>query len=189
MMKLENAYIVRKWREYVGPEDERLKAEDARICRTALTALMAGICILIVFEYQYNQILWVRDISDTPAHLSGLGSAMLVLLLAVCAVSMIAQIKGGYTDTHRFGQADSFPAGYFALVSGISAASIALLIGIMRCGIELTLVSASEVYWVANFFVGTICGGMVFILTLLLFYGMYGLAKRNRIKAEEELGD
>lgn len=188
-MKLENAYIVRKWREYVGPEDERLKAEDARICRIALIVLMAGICALIVFDYQYNQILWVRGISDTPVFLSGLGSAMFVLLVAVCATSLIAQIRKGYTDTHRFGQADSFPAGYFALISGIAAASTALLIGIMRCGIELTLVDASEVYWMANFFVGLVYGGVIFTLTCVFFYAAYRSAKRNRLKAEAELED
>lgn len=188
-MKLENTYIARKWREYVGPEDERLKAEDARIYRAASIALMAGICMLILFDYQYSQILWARDISDTPVFLSGLGTAMFVLLFVVCTVSMIAQVKRGYTDTHRFGRADSFPAGYFALVSGMSAASVALLIGIMRCGIELTLVDASEVYWAANFFVGLVYGIIVFALTWVLFYGTYRSAKRNRLKAEAEFED
>lgn len=189
MMKLENTYLIRKWREYIGPEDERLRLEDAKLCRTCLSVLIAGMAVLIVFDYQYNQILWVRNISDTPVYLSGLGFAMFALLFAVSVISMCVQARKGYVDTHRFAQTDVFPGGYFALISAISAATTAVLIGIMRCAIELTLVNASEVYWAANFCVGAIFGFVIFAATWLLFYGMFRWAKSSRLKAEKELDD
>ena len=34
-MKMQNMKIVQKWREYAGPKDERLEAENAKSTRSA----------------------------------------------------------------------------------------------------------------------------------------------------------
>lgn len=49
-MKLQNMKLARKWREYAGPKDERLEAENAKICKLGFMLLSFGMLMLLVLS-------------------------------------------------------------------------------------------------------------------------------------------
>ena len=51
-MKYEDLKIVQKWREYAGPKDERLEAENAKIYKIGFALLSFG--MLMIFLPVYN---------------------------------------------------------------------------------------------------------------------------------------
>ena len=46
-MKMQNMKIVQKWREYAGPKDERLEAENAKIYTFGFILLSFGMLALL----------------------------------------------------------------------------------------------------------------------------------------------
>lgn len=46
-MKMQNMKIVQKWREYAGPKDERLEAENAKIYEFGFILLSFGMLALL----------------------------------------------------------------------------------------------------------------------------------------------
>lgn len=49
-MKMQNMKIVQKWREYAGPKDERLEAENAKIYTFGFILLSFGMLALLAYE-------------------------------------------------------------------------------------------------------------------------------------------
>lgn len=49
-MKFENLKLVQKWREYAGPKDERLEAENAKICKIGFMLLSFGMLMILFYE-------------------------------------------------------------------------------------------------------------------------------------------
>lgn len=54
-MKYEDLKIVQKWREYAGPKDERLEAENAKIYKIGFVLLSFG--MLMIFFYHDDLFL------------------------------------------------------------------------------------------------------------------------------------
>ena len=50
-MKLQNMKLAQKWREYAGPKDERLEAENAKIYKLGFMLLSFGMLTLIFGGY------------------------------------------------------------------------------------------------------------------------------------------
>lgn len=57
----------------------------------------------------------------------------------------------------------------------------------MRCIAELQIVSADEVFWIANLAVGMVFGIILFVLLLLIFFLYYISAKHSRARIESKL--
>ena len=49
-MKLQNMKLAQKWREYAGPKDERLEAENAKIYKLGFMLLSFGMLTLLVYS-------------------------------------------------------------------------------------------------------------------------------------------
>lgn len=49
-MKFEDLKIVQKWREYAGPKDERLEAENAKIYKIGFYLLSWGMLMILFYE-------------------------------------------------------------------------------------------------------------------------------------------
>ncbi len=191
-MKFENLTIVKKWRLYAGPKDERLEAETCRIYRAGFMLLAFGMLAFFLYDMMAQQVAWVHDASSADAH-AMFSSPTLVAMFAWFLIAMLAcvvmQTRKGFVDTNRFAQTDRFPKGYFSLISGISGIACALVVFAMRSIAEAQIVPLDEVFWLPNLAVGAVTGALVFAATLALFYATYREAKRKRELIERKLDD
>ena len=121
-MKMQNMKIVQKWREYAGPKDERLEAENAKIYEFGFILLSFGMLALLAYEIIAQQVAWVHNGANDAFHLfaSPVDAAMYAWLFIVMLICAVLQTRKGYVDTNRFGQTENLPAGYFLLIAGIS---------------------------------------------------------------------
>ena len=68
-MKMQNMKIVQKWREYAGPKDERLEAENAKIYEFGFILLSFGMLALLAYEIIAQQVAWVHNGANDAFHL------------------------------------------------------------------------------------------------------------------------
>lgn len=190
-MKLQNTKLARKWREYAGPKDERLEAENAKIYKFGFMLLSFGMLVLLVYQIMAQQVAWVHNGADGAFKLfaNPVDAVMYAWLFVVMLICSVQQTRKGYVDTNRFGQTDHLPTGYFLLIAGITGVASALAIAAMRCIAEAQIVPLENVFWVANLATGAVFGVVIFIavfgaLTLAFFE-----AKQRRAKIEAELDD
>lgn len=141
-MKYEDLKIVQKWREYAGPKDERLEAENAKIYKIGFVLLSFGMLMIFFYQFIARQVTWVHsDASEMPhGFATPFEAAMYLWLVLVMLICAGLQTRKGYVDTNRFGQTEHLPVGYFLLVSGLSGAAFALVIAAMRCIAEAQIV-------------------------------------------------
>ena len=188
-MKMQNMRIVQKWREYAGPKDERLEAENAKIYTLGFMLLSFGMLALLVYQIIAQQVAWVHNGGNGAFHLfaSPVDAAMYAWLFIVMLVCAVLQTRKGYVDTNRFGQTDRLPASYFLLVAGLSGVASALAIAAMRCIAEAQIVPFEGIFWAANLATSVVFGILIFAATFgalcLAFYD----AKHHRAKIEAEL--
>lgn len=188
-MKMQNMKIVQKWREYAGPKDERLEAENAKIYKLGFMLLSFGMLALLVYQIMAQQVAWVHNGGNGAFHLfaSPVDAAMYAWLFIVMLVCAVLQTRKGYVDTNRFGQTDRLPASYFLLVASLSGVASALAIAAMRCIAEAQIVPFESIFWAANLATGVVFGILIFAATFgalcLAFYD----AKHHRAKIEAEL--
>lgn len=151
-MKYEDLKIVQKWREYVGPKDERLEAENAKIYKIGFVLLSFGMLMIFFYQFIARQVTWVHsDASEMPhGFATPFEAAMYLWLVLVMLICAGLQTRKGYVDTNRFGQTEHLPVGYFLLVSGLSGAAFALVIAAMRCIAEAQIVPLESVFLVGE---------------------------------------
>ena len=66
-MKFEDLKLVQKWREYAGPKDERLEAENAKIYKIGFVLLSFGMLMIFFYQFIARQVAWVHsDASEMP---------------------------------------------------------------------------------------------------------------------------
>lgn len=188
-MKFEDLKIVQKWREYAGPKDERLEAENAKVYKIGFYLLSFGMLMILFYEILARQVAWVHSSSSEMPHLfaTPFEAAMYAWLVIVMLICVVLQTRKGYVDTNRFGQTEHLPAGYFLLICGISGVTSALTIAAMRCIAEAQIVPFESVLWAANFATGVSCGLMIAVVTFATLCTVYFSAKRRRAKIEAEL--
>ena len=111
-MKMQNMKIVQKWREYAGPKDERLEAENAKIYEFGFILLSFGMLALLAYEIIAQQVAWVHNGANDAFHLfaSPVDAAMYAWLFIVMLICAVLQTRKGYVDTNRFGQTENLPA-------------------------------------------------------------------------------
>lgn len=190
-MKFEDLKLVQKWREYAGPKDERLEAENAKIYKIGFMLLSFGMLMILFYEIIARQVAWVHSDANEMPHLfaTPAEAAMYAWLIIVMLICVVLQTRKGYVDTNRFGQTEHLPVGYFLLVSGLSGAAFALVIAAMRCIAEAQIVPLESVFWLANLATGMFCGATIFIATFAALCASFFTAKKRRAKIEAELDD
>ena len=116
-MKLQNMKLARKWREYAGPKDERLEAENAKIYKLGFMLLSFGMLTFLVYQIMAQQVAWVHDGAGEAFRLfaNPVDAVMYAWLFIVMTVCAVLQTRKGYVDTNRFGQTEHIPVGYFLL--------------------------------------------------------------------------
>lgn len=90
-MKFEDLKIVQKWREYAGPKDERLEAENAKIYKIGFVLLSFGMLMILFYQTIARQVAWVHSNATEMPHLfvTPVEAAMyawLVIVMLICAV-------------------------------------------------------------------------------------------------------
>lgn len=188
-MKMQNMKIVQKWREYAGPKDERLEAENAKIYEFGFILLSFGMLALLAYEIIAQQVAWVHNGANDAFHLfaSPVDAAMYAWLFIVMLICAVLQTRKGYVDTNRFGQTDHLPAGYFLLIAGITGATSALAIAAMRCIAEAQIVPFEDIFWAANLATGVVFGVTIFAATFGALCLAFYEAKHRRAKSKRSL--
>lgn len=141
--------LAKKWREYAGPKDERLEAENAKIYKLGFMLLSFGMLMLLVYQIMAQQVAWVHDGVDEAFRLfaNPVDTVMYAWLFIVMIVCAVLQTRKGYVDTNRFRQTEHIPVGYFLLISGITGIASTLAIAAMRFIAEIQLVPIDGVFW------------------------------------------
>ncbi len=190
-MKFEDLKLVQKWREYAGPKDERLEAENAKIYKLGFGLLSFGMLMIFFYQFIARQVAWVHSDACEMPHVfaTPFEAAMYVWLVLVMLICVVLQTRKGYVDTNRFGQTEHLPAGYFLLISGLSGAVSALVVAAMRCIAEAQIVPLESVFWLANLATGVFCGATIFIATFAVLCASFFTAKKRRAKLEAEFDD
>ena len=190
-MKLQNTKLARKWREYAGPKDERLEAENAKIYKFGFMLLSFGMLVLLVYQIMAQQVAWVHNGADGAFKLfaNPVDAVMYAWLFVVMLICSVQQTRKGYVDTNRFGQTDHLPTGYFLLIAGITGVASALAIAAMRCIAEAQIVPLENVFWMANLATGAVFGVVIFIAVFGALALAFFEAKQHRAKIEAELDD
>ena len=136
-MKFEDLKLVQKWREYAGPKDERLEAENAKIYKIGFVLLSFGMLMIFFYQFIARQVAWVHsDASEMPhGFATPFEAAMYLWLVLVMLICAGLQTRKGYVDTNRFGQTEHLPVGYFLLLSGLSGTAFALVMP--QCAVSL----------------------------------------------------
>ena len=67
-MKYEDLKIVQKWREYAGPKDERLEAENAKIYKIGFVLLSFGMLMIFFHQVIARQVAWVHSGASEMPH-------------------------------------------------------------------------------------------------------------------------
>lgn len=186
-MKLSETYLVRQWRAYAGPKDERLEAENNKIYRTGFMLLSVGVMALSVYRMISEHVAWVHSGAAGMRHFSTTIDPLLIWFLLVLLVLCVMQARRGFVETNRFGQTDTFPTGYFSLCSGLVGLCTAIILWVMRCVAEAQLFGFGEVLWFENLIVAAFAGLFCGALTLVLFYLHFRSAKRGRDQIEADL--
>lgn len=188
-MKFEDLKIVQKWREYAGPKDERLEAENAKIYKIGFVLLSFGMLMILFYQTIARQVAWVHSNAIEMPHLfvTPVEAALYAWLVIVMLICAVLQTRKGYVGTNRFGQTEHLPVGYFLLVCGISGVTSALVIAVMRCVAEAQIVPLESVFWVANLATGAYFGLVVAVVTFATLCAAYFSAKRRRAKIEADL--
>lgn len=188
-MKLQNMKLARKWREYAGPKDERLEAENAKICKLGFMLLSFGMLMLLVYQIMAQQVAWVHDGAGEAFRLfaNPVDAVMYAWLFIVMVICAAMQARKGYVDTNRFGQTEHIPVGYFLLISGITGIASALVIAAMRCIAEAQIVPIESVFWGANLATGVVFGVTIFVAVFGALCLAFFEAKQRRTKIEAEL--
>ena len=88
-MKFEDLKIVQKWREYAGPKDERLEAENAKIYKIGFVLLSFGMLMIFFYQFIARQVAWVHsDASEMPhGFATPFEAAMYLWLVLVMLIS------------------------------------------------------------------------------------------------------
>lgn len=188
-MKLKNMKLARKWREYAGPKDERLEAENAKIYKLGFMLLSFGMLMLLMYQIMAQQVAWVHDGANESFRLftNPVDAAMYAWLFIVMVICAAMQARKGYVDTNRFGQTEHIPVGYFLLISSITGIASALAIAAMRCIAEAQIVPIESVFWGANLATGVVFGVTIFVAVFGALCLAFFEAKQRRAKIEAEL--
>ena len=101
-MQWDNFTLVRKWHEYVGPKDERLEAEEAKVYKTGFMLLSIGTLVLLIYIYQLmaQQVAWIHkdDGASYDMFANPVEAAMYIWLLWSRA-RLCRPVKGTLTQT------------------------------------------------------------------------------------------
>lgn len=181
--------LAKKWREYAGPKDERLEAENAKIYKLGFMLLSFGMLMLLVYQIMAQQVAWVHDGVDEAFRLfaNPVDTVMYAWLFIVMIVCAVLQTRKGYVDTNRFRQTEHIPVGYFLLISGITGIASTLAIAAMRFIAEIQLVPIDGVFWGANLATGVGFGVVIFAAVFGALCLAFFEAKRGRAKIEAKL--
>ena len=113
-MKLNNMKLARKWREYAGPKDERLEAENAKIYKLGFMLLSFGMLTLLVYQIMAQQVAWVHDDTDEAFRLfaNPVDAVMYAWLFIVMLICAVLQTRKGYVDGLQWAVLSEFSLGY-----------------------------------------------------------------------------
>ena len=176
-------WLMDKWRQYAGTPDERIVADSCKGYRIGYIALSIGYIAALYFDISWTQVASVHDVYEyaNPGFSTSAPGIFFLLWFIVTDVALIVrQNRRGYVDESRFAETDRFPAGYFALISGMCGIAVMLVTALFRLIAELVLVGPAHTYWLGNIAVGLFFGIVVFGLCYLAFYCSFRSAKKHR---------
>ena len=96
-MKFEDLKLVQKWREYAGPKDERLEAENAKIYKIGFVLLSFGMLMILFYEIIARQVAWVHSDASEMPHLfaTPAEAAMYAWFVVVMLICVVLQTRKG----------------------------------------------------------------------------------------------
>ena len=166
---------------YRGQRDERIVAETNRIYKGGFLALSLGFIVYIYYVAMKSQVALFNEIDSIST--IGFEEVFLYLCFMITNIAcVIAMIRKGFVDDGRFAETELFPAGYFAVWSGLAALGAGLLATCMRALAEWELLGFGGIGWPVNNIIGVFLAFWVFVFTYLTYYMAFRAAKRRREK-------
>lgn len=182
-----------KWREYAGPEDERIESEMNRIYKVGFLMLSFGWLVLLYYRMLLDQVMNIEGIEaagTTAMAFNFFDPMWWGWLLLTCLVLVVMQVRGGFVSANRFGETETFPAGYFTFISTLAGIGVLVGVTVLRVLANIQVTGAADgIIWLAGAMQGGFTGAVVFILCWGAFYLTFCAAKKRRIQLDREFGE
>lgn len=185
--------LVKRWRQYMGPQDERIAAVENRALKASFGILLVGSILCLYYGIMLNQV------ADTTEHplLTPLGESVVPLFAPLAVVVLVAGVvqlgilnHNGVTDSRRrYAQVDSVPWDYVVIISVLSGAAIGVVTCLMRIVAEIQIVGIGNVAWAGDLAMGVVFFGIGFAVALAAYAAYFQSAITRRHQLERELED
>ena len=174
--------MIERWREYLGPVDERLAAESGRYVKVGFCMLLIGASLCLYYGIMLQQ---VAETTGNPL-LTPLGASV----VPSNNVPLGLEVRAGAFDEHsRIASVDTIPWDYVAVLALICGASLGVVTAGMRILAEIQIVGIAEVTWAGDLAMGAVYFVMAFVLGIIVLAGVFNAAIKRRHALEAELGD
>ena len=176
--------LIDGWKRYFGEKDEREYAEMNRIYKTGFLMLTGSLCVYLYYSLMLAQ---VRSVVTDAMVIDGSTLFILALLLITCLVCAVIQVRKGIVDEHvRFSDAETFPSGYFGLISSLTGVAVVLLYMLCCDVAEAQVLGMDQVHWLVNLAMGVGTGIFTSFLAYLVFYCIFRAAKSRQKKLADQ---
>ncbi len=175
------------FRRYHGEPDERIAAEMNHIYKIGFLMLTFGFVVDLYYRLMLSQVEFIAaDGQETTFAFDPLFFGWFMVTMLVCSVLMC---RKGFVDTGRFAETDTFPTGYFALISVAAGGGAGLLGALMRMLAEYQILGSGGIMWWVDIAIGIGLLISVFVLCFLAFYLSYRAAKYSREHQTWNMGE
>lgn len=185
--------LIERWKNYVGPKDERVENESNKIMRVGYTIFLIGGGIALYYGLMLQQVAETTDnpiftpLGESIFPMNGL--LLIAYLLAVFIPVFMFARKGIMFEHTRFEEFDRIPWDYVVMMSVVIAVILGVLTSSMRIAAEIQIVGLGEVAWFGDVAMGIVYAGMGFALGIVVLSLNCKMAIDKRRKVEQEFDD
>ncbi len=172
-----------KWRAYVGPTDERIKAHENEVfARMGKFLMIANLCLAYYALHLEGLATRTNLMNDWPRVSLVLIPSMVLLVYTGLSGAWACSrfTKAGYVDKNRFAETETFPRAYFALLALLSAIAFFALLTLSCAAAEFQVVGWEKIAWADIASTAAFLSAFVGVMSYIAMYLEYLKARRSR---------
>ncbi len=185
--------LVKRWRQYMGPQDERIAAVEGRALKASYGVLLGGVVLCLYYGIMLNQVACTTEhplLTPLGESVVPLVLPLAIVILVACGVQLGILSDNGVTDSRRrYAQVDSVPWNYVVVISALCGAAIGVATCLMRIVAEIQIVGIDNVAWAGDLAMGIVFFGIGFAVAIIAFGAYFQSAITRRHQLERELED
>ncbi|MEY8562701.1 hypothetical protein AALA21_06540 [Eggerthellaceae bacterium 3-80] len=186
-------YLTRKWKEIMGPKEERLETEENKATKVAAHILLVGSVITLYYAIMLNQVASTTDnpiFTPLGAKLIPVDIPLMLTILVAGVASTALQIRSGaFSSYKRLADIDYIPWDYISAFALACGAILGILTCSMRIVAEIQIVGFNNVAWLGDLAIGAVFFMIGFAVGFVAVALSIQSAIKRRKQIESELGE